>query len=496
MQKVVFFGTHPKQFNGYSKVVYELSKNICKHDDIDLTVFGFQRFFKDIPQHRDDIKGYKIYDAHAGEKEESKTHGFGINEVVPVLTNISPDVCIIYNDMMIVSNILKQINIYKKQTENTSMKVIVYVDQVYLNQKKEYIKFLNENTDHVIAFTKYWEDIIKEQGLQVPTSILEHGFNSSEIYPIDKKVARQYFSIDQDAFIIMNLNRNQPRKRWDTCIKAFAEIVYRLPSENIKLLIATSTQGAWNLVELYERELSKRNVSLEKGLKHLIIIDRPQQMSDFETNILYNIADVGINTCDGEGFGLCNFEQGGIGIPQIIPNLGGFKDFFKPEFAEMIEPKMSIYIDNSRDAVAGEALLTDYIDYVEAIEKLYFNIDLREEYKTKSREFIMTNYKWDVLAERVYDLVYTVTGKTKPQPVIEEKEVISLPEQEIRSVADSPSGEPSTSEPATATAPTADTDATKSKKKKLKKKKSKSSSKDDEIEMLKKQIAMLMEARK
>lgn len=496
MQKVVFFGTHPKQFNGYSKIVYELSRNICKHDDIDLTVFGFQRFFKDTPMHRNDIEGFKIYDAHAGEKEDKKTHGFGINEVVSVLTNITPDVCIVYNDMMIVRNIVNQIVNYKKETNNNDMKVIVYVDQVYLNQKKEYIAFLNDNADHVIAFTKYWEDIIKEQGLKKPTSVLEHGFNPKEIYPIDKAVARQYFNIDQNAFIIMNLNRNQPRKRWDTCMKAFAEVVYRLPNENIKLLVATSTQGAWNLVELYERELSKRNISLEKGLKHLIIIDRPQQMSDFETNILYNIADIGINTCDGEGFGLCNFEQGGIGIPQIIPNLGGFKDFFKPEFAEMIEPKMSIYIDSSRDAVCGEALLTDYIDYVEAIEKLYFNIDLRAVYSSKSRQYIQDNYKWDVLSERLYDTIYNVTGKSKPLPVTEEKEVISLPEQEISVSA-------SAAAPAAAPAVEAAAETTggdKSKKKKLKKKKTKSSAsssnKDEEIEILKKQIAMLMEARK
>jgi len=31
-------------------------------------------------------------------------------------------------------------------------------------------------------------------------------------------------------------------------------------------------------------------------------------LSDFDINVLYNVADLGINTADGEGFGLCNFE--------------------------------------------------------------------------------------------------------------------------------------------------------------------------------------------
>lgn len=42
----------------------------------------------------------------------------------------------------------------------------------------------------------------------------------------------------------------------------------------------------------------------------IFIGNRAQRMSDFDVNVLYNVADVGINSADGEGFGLCNFEQG------------------------------------------------------------------------------------------------------------------------------------------------------------------------------------------
>ena len=44
---------------------------------------------------------------------------------------------------------------------------------------------------------------------------------------------------------------------------------------------------------------------------------------------MYNVGDIGINTCDGEGFGLCNFEQAGVGVPQIVPKVGGFLDFMQ-----------------------------------------------------------------------------------------------------------------------------------------------------------------------
>jgi hypothetical protein len=46
---------------------------------------------------------------------------------------------------------------------------------------------------------------------------------------------------------------------------------------------------------------------------------------DEDINMFYNAADVGINTADGEGSGLCNFEQMGVGVPQVVPDIGGFR---------------------------------------------------------------------------------------------------------------------------------------------------------------------------
>jgi glycosyltransferase involved in cell wall biosynthesis len=464
MLKVVFFGTHPQQYNGYSKVVYELARNIRKHNDIKFHVYGFQKFHN-TENHREDIEGYEIYDAMANETE-NKTHGFGINEIPAKIKEIKPDICIVYNDMMIISHCIRKLVECKKEDGMSSMKIVAYIDQVYLNQKKEYIKLVNDTCDHAILFTKYWEQIIKDQGLTLPTTVLEHGFNPESLYPIPKDIARKYFSIGKDDFVLMNLNRNQPRKRWDVCLKAFAEILYRFPNDNIKLLIGTALTGAWNFIELFERELKKRDIPLEKGLKHIIVIDRPQNMNDHETNVLYNVADIGINTCDGEGFGLCNFEQAGIGIPQIVPRIGGFLDFFSDDRCELVEPKMTLYIDNSRDAVCGECQLSDYIDYVESFEKLYYNNDLREQFSKKSREYILKNYKWDVLADRLYDMVYTVVGKPKPGVKVEEIEIIQEIEEKSEVVPEE------------------------KKKKKLKKKKK--TDKDSEIELLKQQIALLM----
>ena len=423
--RVLFFGTHPNQYNGYSKVVYELALCLSKREDIALTIYGFQKF-QVIPGHRADVPAnVEVYDAF--EHENPKAQGFGVGEVREFVKKNKPDVCIVYNDMMIIHQVVTQLKLAQKE-DGAVFKIIGYIDQVYLNQKKDFIDFCNANLDFGLLFTEHWAKIIIEQGLTLPTDFLPHGFNPMLYYPVPKALARTYYGISPADFVILNLNRNQPRKRWDTCLKAFAEIVSRYPKEPIKMVVGTATQGAWNLIEIFERELKKRGLTLADGMAHLIVIDRPQKMTDEETNILYNLADIGINTCDGEGFGLCNFEQAAIGIPQVVPKLGGFVDFFDDSCAILAEPKFSYYVDNSRDMVCGEALLCEYVDFVEAIEQYYFNKEARAAHGAKARERILRDYKWQDISDKLYEIVYKVSERQKPSiaALVDEVEKIDL----------------------------------------------------------------------
>jgi glycosyltransferase involved in cell wall biosynthesis len=408
--KVLLFGTHPRQFNGYSKVVYELAKMMyVNHKDIELTIYGFQNFYANKDHRLDVPTDITIYDAFAN--EDPKRNGFGIAQVKDYVIQVDPDVCIVYNDMVVLHQVITQLH----EIPDRRFKIIAYVDQVYLNQKKDFIQFINDKSDKAMLFTKYWEDVIRQQGITIPTCYLPHGINPQTYYPVPKHLARTYYGLKNDDFIILNLNRNQPRKRWDTCLKAFAEIVSRYPEHPIKLLVGTAIQGGWNLLEIFERELNKRGVNMDVGMRHLILFDNPQKVTDEATNILYNVADIGINTCDGEGFGLCNFEQAAVGIPQIVPKLGGFLEFFDDSCALMIEPCMAYYVDNSRDMVCGEALLCNYMDFADAIEKYYLSNELRKQHGAAARKKIIANYSWGSIADKLCDIVKSVLPPKVPR---------------------------------------------------------------------------------
>jgi glycosyltransferase involved in cell wall biosynthesis len=407
--RILLFATYPTSSNGYSKVAYELAKHLSTKKDVSLTYYGFQNFQRN-PVHdkeRTLPDNVQIYDAFANEK--NKQVGFGFEEITDFVTLNKPDVCIIYNDMVVISNVIEQL----KKIQNRKFKIMTYVDQVYLCQKKEFINRLNQDSDHVICFSKYWEKCIKDQGLTKPTSVLEHGFNPMMHYPIPKKLARLHFNLKPDDFIICNLNRNQPRKRLDIMIMAFAEVVSRHLGEPIKLLIGTAPTGTWNLIEIYERELKLRDISLEDGLKHLIFIDNPQSLTDQDINILYNVSDVGLNTAMGEGWGLCNFEAGAVGVPQIVPEIGGFLDFYSKECATLIKPKIHIYTDMTTDGCPGCAQICDPLDFADAIDRYYADDDLRKEHGEEARKRILTNYKWSNIGEKLYD---QIVGLVAPAP--------------------------------------------------------------------------------
>lgn len=391
MVRVVICGTHPSQYNGYSKVVYELAKYIGSYTNIELHVFGFQNFYdgKEHKVERQLPKTVTVYDAFLNEEPKSK--GFGETLIVDYLNRIQPDILIIYNDLVVITTLLDEI---EKKLPSRRFKIYPYIDIVYQNEKNIMIEKINSIVDGGIMFTEYWKNTIVTQGFTKQLFVLEHGFSTDQYYPVPKHLARQFFTLSDEDFVIVNLNRNQPRKRWDICMMVFVKFVAMNRDKRIRMIIAASMNGSWDLIDIMISETRKYGMSLEDIKKHLVIMQNPQQLTDFDINVMYNAADVGINTCDGEGFGLCNFEQAGVGVPQVVPNIGGFKDFFDNDNAIVLDPKWSFYCDHSRDFVSGEAQICAVDDYVKGLQFLMENPDSRKAMGEKARSTIVNKYLW------------------------------------------------------------------------------------------------------
>jgi glycosyltransferase involved in cell wall biosynthesis len=109
---------------------------------------------------------------------------------------------------------------------------------------------------------------------------------------------------------------------------------------------------------------------------------------------------VGLNTCLGEGFGLCNLEHACIGKPQIVSKVGALADIFTPEYATLIKPKASLYLASMFEDHQGYIHICDSEDFVAALDTYYDDRILASWHGTLARDVLTKKYEWEtILAE-------------------------------------------------------------------------------------------------
>jgi len=387
--------THIHQFTGYAKVSYGILSELAKVPWLQTYHFGFQKIQEVPAGFRPYPSNIEVIDAMALEKPLQQ--GFGYQHLPDYIRRKRPNVVILYNDLAVISRFMEEI---RKSGIPRTFQIWVYCDQVYTMQPQALIDVLNRDADRIFAFTSYWKGVLKTQGVTRPIDILNHGFQSNAVFPMPKELARKQLQLPNDIFLFMNLNRNQPRKRYDILIMAFVELVVKYPTRPIYLLCVCDKgdKGGWSLFELFQRELKMREVSLDLYGNRLIITSQNMSFRDEEINLFYNAADVGISTPEGEGWGLCQFEQMGVGVPQVIPDVGGFKEYCTPQNSSLVKPTVRYYLPNGFCPVGGEAMACQPHDVCVAMEEYLLNTDKRVDHGKKARETVL-EYTWPKACE-------------------------------------------------------------------------------------------------
>lgn len=425
--RVLLCGTHPAQQNGYSRVVYELARRIAGRADVTLTIYGFQHVAGPNDATRALPANVVVHDAAAA--ENPKHLGFGEAKIGEFLRLVPQDVVIIYNDLAVTSLLVQDIvRVHGGDKAKRPFKLVSYMDQVYLCQKRRNLDMIEREFDGVITFSSGWADVLRGQ-LREPDklawAVLEHGIDANAHHPVTRRLARTYFGIDQQAFVVLNLNRNVPRKRYDHVMTAFASVAATLEKEAaaaaatgedsrarraVRFMIGTEMHSCWELPELFEREFIKRGGTAEGARAYLIGIATPQALADRDTNIMHSVADVHVSAADGEGWGLCSFEAAAAGVANVATAVGGIKDFLSDDTALLVRPKWHFYVDNSRDQIGGETEVSDPEDIAAAILRYYRDEGLRARHAAAARAHVTTSpkYSWDRLAGVLADFCVAV----------------------------------------------------------------------------------------
>ena len=149
--KIVFMSTHTDQIIGYSKVAYNMLKQLATlAPRVKTFHFGFQRHQSMVGM-RKLPAGIIQYDAAAN--EDPKEEGFGFNKVQDYLEMVNPDIVMVYNDPLIVNRFIEAM----KHDKNTSQyKLWVYLDQVYDGIPTSLLENINNHADRIYSLRDIW----------------------------------------------------------------------------------------------------------------------------------------------------------------------------------------------------------------------------------------------------------------------------------------------------------------------------------------------------
>jgi len=388
--KIMIVSSHVNQVTGHSKVIHNIIKQLAEHPWIQLVHFGTQKLMN-AELGRDYPKDVKVIDATALEKD--KPAGFSASKLPSMIQSEKPDVVFIYNDLAVICSYIEEI---RKVITNRSFKIWTYVDTTYVSSPQAMIDVLNRDVERIFCFTKEWKESIKSQGLTRPVDVMNHGVDPSVFRTIPRDLARQSLGLPKDIFLFTSLNRNIPRKRLDLLVMAFVQLVIRFPSKPIYLLIVADKgdQGGYQIFDIYSRELKLNDVAVETFGNRLMLTSKDTCYRDEDVNMLYNASDAGVSCAEGEGFGLCTFEQMAAGVPQIVPNINGYTEYCTEENSLLVKPVVRCYIPQAHYSVTGEAQIVHPDDVAKAMERYVFDESLRKNHGKLAKETV-SNYTWE-----------------------------------------------------------------------------------------------------
>ena len=297
---------------GYGIVASELVSRLLRTGKYVFTVVGVNYHgepfnipespyyrFKDVPvypaRHKDDYLGRRI--------------------IVELLRDSDVDLLFVLQDPFNLVQIdaqLKALRALKK------FKYIFYVP-IDGDLDASWISNAIQTADYPVAYTLYGLGKIHEHIDTLPMRVIYHGVDREAFQPASKEerdaLRDDYFGVNRDAFIITNVNRNQPRKDIPRTIFTWLKVKERIPNAKLYLNMNVLDPSGYDLPAIIQRYVSP---SKQKEIWY----PNPDNMGSITREMLrkfYCASDVVVSTTLGEGWGMSTTEAMACRVPVAMP---------------------------------------------------------------------------------------------------------------------------------------------------------------------------------
>lgn len=331
---------------------------------------------------------------------------YGLARLESIFKHNKIDLVFILNDVWIINEYIKKI---KELFVGKSIpRIVVYFPVDARGHSPRWY----ENFDAVqkaFTYTEFGKSIASEACPSYNFGIIPHGVEKSvfhQLYEKRSEAKKVLYSqttntdiIGDDAFIFLNANRNQPRKRLELTMEGFKLFSDGKPS-NISLYMHCGNIDA--------RHVDVREYAMRLGIDRRLIVSGNvtgiQSVSDNKLNLIYNATDVGVNTSLGEGWGLPNMEHAITGAPQIVPDHSACGELYRD--CGILIPTVSDLMLDGGAMTKGRLVNAEAV--AESMDKIYTDRELWKELSRKSLEkFSSIEYEWKTISN-TWDEVFTI----------------------------------------------------------------------------------------
>lgn len=368
---------------------------------------------------------WKIYPASTLENPGDQ---LGYKKIARIAAIEMPDVVVLFNDSWCIHEYMKALDFWVERVRELKgqpdlpypFRVVCYfpVDaQGFTRQRLEFLE--HPAITGIATYTEFGRKEIADAlaGQEGPYAawkdrihVIPHGADTKTFFPMHRDEARVRLGLGEalaGKFVVLNANRNQYRKRIDLTILGFCRFLKESGADAVLWLhMAPHERVGWNTEEVFRRECQRLGIDCERTPR-LMYTDpdyNPANPVPVESlNLIYNCADVMINTCSAEGFGLVSFEGAACGIPQIVPDHSCFSEIYGDNAIYM--HNMTPYVDQ------GTGLVHQMLNPEEVKWKIWAayeqgNYDTCSMVDSMLARVKSEEYDWDRIALRFHALLH------------------------------------------------------------------------------------------